>query len=244
MSLSENKQGLARMSEIRLSVVLPTHRENENTYLLKIAETYPQCPGLELIVVDSETSPSVLDKIKRPDFKISSLPQSTRAAKLNHGLEMSMGAMVLFHHPRSLVETQGLHYLIENHDHLVWGGFTHRFDQDDWGLKFTSWYSNRVRPQLSRILYLDHCVFFQRRLLTQKLPDIPIFEDTELSYILRKYGSPEILPFFSTTSSIRFQKKGFWRQALLNQRLKLEFHFGRSKNKMNREYESELNLNG
>lgn len=46
-----------------------------------------------------------------------------------------------------------------------------------------------------------------------------------------------LLPGIITTSARRFNKRGVWRQALLNQYLKILFHIGANKQKMNRLYE-------
>lgn len=86
-------------------------------------------------------------------------------------------------------------------------------------------------------------MFFDRRLLTRPIPPVEIFEDTELSLILRESGRPTVLPFVSTTSAVRFRVNGLWRQALLNQRLKLQYLFGASHRRLNARYERGLRLN-
>lgn len=232
------------MSEINLSVVIPTHRENDDSFLLKMAMTYPQTANIEYLVIDHGTEDFILKQINRSDFHILKTQLKTRAARLNAGFHAAKGEIVVFHHPRSLIESDAFQHLLENHSQISWGGFTHAFDQQHPGLQWTSWYSNKVRPRLSKIVYLDHCIFFKKHLLTKDIPDIPIFEDTELSYLLAKSGPPQILPFQSITSSVRFKKNGFFKQALINQKMKILFHLGRSKNKMNEEYEKNLNLNG
>lgn len=168
---------------------------------------------------------------------------ANRAERLQNGIDACRGEVILLHHPRSLVQRAGLEWLRDHADEVSWGGFTHAFDHDHYLLRFTSWYSNRVRPRKG-ILYLDHCIFFRRELLTRRIPPVEIFEDTELSKILRESGAPRVLPFVSTTSAIRFTTNGVWRQALLNQRLKWEYRFGRSPKKMNDRYERGLRLNG
>ena len=233
------------MQKDKISIVIPTCNEKKDSYLTKMAARYPSRPDLEYILVDRGTSSQILEQIERPDFRIHSVQAATRGERLNIGLEQATGSLILCHHPRSIVEPEGLEHLIENQNQLNWGGFTHQFDRSSLGLKFTSWYSNNVRPWHSKVLYLDHCIYFKRELLGRPIPNIPIFEDTELSYILaEKGGAPKILPFTSTTSAIRFSTNGFLKQGLMNQRLKLEYHLGRSEEKMNQGYEKNLNLNG
>jgi hypothetical protein len=73
---------------------------------------------------------------------------------------------------------------------------------------------------------------------------VPIFEDTELSLILRSSGQrPVRLPEHATTSAVRFRRNGALRQLWLNQKLKLAYHLGLSRDQMNRIYEQGLGLN-
>ena len=105
---------------------------------------------------------------------------------------------------------------------------------------------NFIRGDFRKIYYLDHCIFFQKDLVGSDknfVPDVDIFEDTYLSQKLAKISFPTRLRFTSTTSAIRFQKNGVWRQAILNQILKAGFLLGISKTFMNKVYEKGLNLN-
>lgn len=168
---------------------------------------------------------------------------ATRAQRLNIGISKSKGNMILLHHPRSQIDPRGIEHLLRLQDQKIWGGFTHKFDQEHVILNYTSWYSNIWRPQMSSILYLDHCLFFHRSLLSQPIPDVPIFEDTLLCYELRKHAKPLVLPYYSITSAIRYQDRGILRQAMLNQILKMGFYFGVSLPAMNDWYEKQLKLN-
>lgn len=208
-----------------ISVVLPVFDEARNGWSARIRERFAEVPGYELLRVGPSSG-------------------RTRAQRLQAGIEAARGETILLHHPRSLIEADGLRFLLEREDELTWGGFTHAFDEDHPLLRFTSWYSNRVRAARAGIVYLDHCVFFRRELLTRPIPAVEIFEDTELSLILRAGGPPAILPYRSTTSAIRFKTNGIWRQALMNQRLKLEYRLGVSDRLMNARYERGLRLNG
>jgi hypothetical protein len=167
---------------------------------------------------------------------------STRAERLQRGIDASRGRVILCHHPRSLVSKEGIEWLRDHADEVTWGGFTHVFDVRHPLLLYTSWYSNRVRPRHG-VIYLDHCIFFQRELLTRPIPNVAIFEDTLLSYILRESGPPTILPFASITSAVRFVRNGVLKQLFLNQVLKIKFLLGGDNQKMNETYEKGLHLN-
>jgi hypothetical protein len=128
----------------------------------------------------------------------------------------------------------------------TWGGFTHSFDWSHPLLRFTSWYSNHGRRNLWKVLYLDHCLFFPRDVVNEvfPLPPVEIFEDTLLSYRLReKLGKPILLKQKVTTSAIRFKKRGPFRQAFVNQVVKIRFHLGKDFTVLNRFYEKDLDLN-
>lgn len=103
----------------------------------------------------------------------------------------------------------------------IWGGFLHRFDEDHFLLRLISWYSNWIRVKYKGIVYLDHCVFFDRKLWKSDLSLDFIFEDTELSLKFRKIIWPVLLPYTAITSAHRFQKNGIIKQSLLNLFLKL-----------------------
>ncbi len=207
-----------------LSVIIPTAYESETVLFQQAVDSLSKLKNVELICIDKSEA-------------------KTRAERLNLGFERAKGSMILFHHPRSFVDPKGIEYLVDHSDKVIWGAFTHQFDQRHFLLKFTSWYSNKIRGQGRSIFYLDHCIFFHRSLRKSPLPPVEIFEDTVLSTQLRNQQAPLLLPFKSTTSALRFTKNGIWRQAILNQIMKIGFYINASPQKMNKIYERGLNLN-
>lgn len=228
-----------------VSLILPVFNDIKNGYLPKIVDSLNGIGRMEKIAVDGGSADDTADYLRDNGFGVHSLPQSSRAARLKKGLELSTGKTVLFHHPRSVLEPEALQWLVHEYSGGFWGGFTHQFDVDHWLLRFTSWYSNKVRARTG-ILYLDHCIFFPREAIPEPgvIPDVEIFEDTEISRILmKKLGLPRVMPQGSKTSAVRFQKNGIYRQAILNQKMKIQYHMGNSHKKMNDDYESDLRLN-
>lgn len=208
-------------------------------------ESFSDIESIELLAIDGGSSDGTPDFLLDQGFQVCSLPASSRAARLRRGLVLAKGDVVLFHHPRSYLNPKAIQWLLTQYSESYWGGFQHRFDSSHWLLKFTSWYSNNVRPRKG-ILYLDHCIFFPKSAIADpmEIPDVEVFEDTEISKILySRLGRPRVLPYSSTTSSIRFQANGVIRQALLNQKLKIKYYFGSSHKKMNEDYEKGLDLN-
>ncbi len=230
-----------------LSVVVPTFNESKSGIFPSVLEPFIGLENIELIVCDGGSEDATLELAQGAGARVIKGDFPSRAQRINEGIKACRGDMVLINHPRSRVELLGLAYLIANREKLKWGGFTHAFDYKHILLRFTSWYSNRARARLRNIVYLDHCKFARKEYLDEALPlpHVEIFEDTILSQKLFKIaGKPEILPFKSLTSALRFRRNGVLRQALINQLLKLRFHLGADHKKMNKLYERDLNCNG
>ncbi len=234
-----------------ISVVLPCLNEVRHGYLPHIVENLLAQEGeKELIAVVSPSHDGTLEVLTQfPAIRVIPTVASNRAERLNLGIQASTGAVVLLHHPATLLPPTEALQLIEQTlqtPTVMWGGFRHQFDWDHWLLRFTSWYSNQVRPRWSQILYLDHCIFARRSLLTAigGIPNMDIFEDTVLSQRLSQQGgAPCLLPATITTSARRFRSRGVYHQALLNQALKAMYHLQIDPRWMNRLYEQKTQIN-
>jgi hypothetical protein len=66
-------------------VVVPTQRESVGASVEKTLDILEFRPGVELIFVDKSFS-------------------NSRAERLNHGLSLANGSMILFYHPRSKLD--------------------------------------------------------------------------------------------------------------------------------------------
>ena len=230
-----------------ISVILPTFNEVDSGYLSLIMSRLARLRQAEILVIDGGSTDGTVEFTAEHGVEVLSLPGSSRAARLNLGIKQSQGEMLLLHHPRSLIEPDDIEAMrtLSDGDQLTWGGFTHQFDSDHPLLRFTSWYSNHIRCDRFGIVYLDHCVFLSRAIKQSgiKIPDIDIFEDTELSKLLLGFGRPVRLAAKAQTSAIRFKRNGLWRQAFLNQLLKIAYHLHLSPDRLNRLYEKGLHLN-
>lgn len=190
-----------------LSIIIPTDNGESNLFQDSLVEFWEH-PDVEIILVNTSEA-------------------LTRAERLNFGFHKSKGKMILFHHPRTKLPKDAIDHLIKlsclMEKQLIWGGFVHQFDGHHFLLRFISWYSNVVRVKWKGIVYLDHCIFFDRRLWKTDLSLVYLFEDTELSLKFRKNSHPVLLPYLAITSAHRFKKKGILKQSLLNQILKLGY---------------------
>lgn len=231
----------------QFSVILPTHNEMNSNLFKEILSRLCQYNNFELIIVNYGAEDNQINLLKSYPVKLVHSFSHLRATRLNQGIQQASNDWILLHHPRSLLDPEGLNF-ISNSDLLPkWGSFSHSFDDSHPILKFTSWYSNYIRGDRRGIYYLDHCLFFNKKLLAPEditpVPELSIFEDTELCLKLKKLSPPQRLPFNSTTSSIRFKKNGYLYQSLLNQIMKVGYHLGVPDETMNRIYEKGLSLN-
>lgn len=227
------------------SVVLPTSNELGLDYLPRILERLQGHPDIELIAVDNASDDGTAEMLEASEARVIRLPGSNRAQRLNAGVSAAQCDLVLLHHPRSLLEPAALTALLGLPEHIGWGAFSHHFDIAHPLLAWTSWYSNRVRLDGRGIAYLDHCIFLRRSLAGRRpVPELEIFEDTALSHRLLRHSPPRRLAEQVTTSAIRYQRNGIWRQALMNQALKIGYGLRLPNSWMNRLYEKGLGLNG
>ena len=228
-----------------LTIVIPTLNESKTGYLPRILSDYSGLAEIEIICVDGGSTDNTVSLVKQSGVRLIVTDICSRAGRLNVGIKAAKFDMVLLHHPRSLIDVNGIIALANQASDIRWGAFTHQFSISHPLLNFTSWYSNHIRGKLRGIYYLDHCLFAQKQLLLDVglLPEIEIFEDTEICLRLNKQAKPIRLPFISQTSAVRFQTQGIYRQALKNQYLKWLYYFERSDKKMNMWYEKGLELN-
>ncbi len=228
-----------------VSVIIPVGTETDISFYKQIFSSLANEAGLkEVLWVSSNEALNEWLKTKKGRL-IKSTPKGSRGLKMHHGFEQASGSICLFHHPRSILSAGWYKELSEAYrlapdPDLFWGGFTHQFlGPLSSGLKFTSWYSNQIRGDRQKILYLDHCMFSSRKLLKDSggVPDQPVFEDTLLSKRLKGNGSYIRLKTIAPTSSVRFEKNGFCLQVAINLLSKAMFALGVSPKVIYRIYE-------
>jgi glycosyltransferase involved in cell wall biosynthesis len=228
-----------------LSIVIPTLNESKTGYLSKIFDAYRVVADIEIICVDGGSTDNTVSLIKQSNAMLITTDKGSRAERLNEGIKQAKFDMVLLHHPRSIVDIEGIKALINQATEIHWGAFTHQFNVQHPLLDFTSWYSNRIRGDRRGVYYLDHCLFAQKQLLLDVglFPPVEIFEDTEICLKLNKKAKPVRLLFVSQTSAVRFETNGIYSQALKNQYMKWCYYFSGSDKKMNALYEKGMELN-
>lgn len=228
-----------------LSIIIPTYNEIEHGYLAEILPSISNLPNTEIICVDSGSDDGTLELTQSVNATIHPTTSTTRAGRMNAGVDVAKGNTLLFYHPRILIQAAGIAELAQTNE-ITWGGFLHKFTPPGKLYKFISWYSNNVRFKKKHIVYLDHGIFVDRTLAEKvfPIPDEPIFEDTILSLRLKEHATPKLLEHTALVSPVRFETRGPFRQFLGNQVLKLLFSLGVKPTTLNNWYEGKLRLNG
>lgn len=234
----------------KISVVIPVKEEMKLLFHRKIIESYQSFPNCELLWVLGPNDDGTYQDLLNEKQRVLKTNSNSRAERINIGIKETQNDLVLLNHPRSFLSHEAIATLseIDCSGGGIWGGFNHAFYQSDhFALKFTSFYSNRIRFDMTGIVYLDHCIFFTKDIISEQDPEpvplVDIFEDTLFSKKLRKQVAPLRIQETSYTSPIRFISNGIFKQSLMNQKLKLKHILGFSATKMNQDYEKNLSLN-
>lgn len=230
----------------KISMIIPSKNEINNSFFKETIRLALELQDfIELIIIDAQSSDGTLEFLD--DLKISyrSSSSNSRGERLDIGARLATTDLLLFNHPRSSLSKDALLALADmTRLESFWGGFYHSFDIKSPLLNFTSWYSNNIRAKIREIIYLDHCLFVSKDLyLRHPFFKVDIFEDTLISLELNKIKKPILLNFQSKTSSIRFQRNGMFKQAIMNQFLKVGFMLRINDKTMNKIYEFGINLN-
>ena len=242
---------------MRLSIILPCLNEIRHGYLDRILNNLvnqlvpPNCEKEIIAVVSASDDGTelVLEAYaaRSPEIQVVRSLAKNRSQRLNDGIAVSTGNIILLHHPATLLPESNALQLIEQSlgSGGDWGAFCHSFDFAHWLLHFTSWYSNNVRVRQKGLVYLDHCPFIKRQVLAEigNVPDLDIFEDTVLSDRLSKFSQPVMAQGKVITSARRFHQRGIYRHAMLNQLLKMCYHFNIDPSRLNRLYEQKASIN-
>jgi len=219
-----------------ISIVIPTL--NEEARIGACLSWTLGLPGdKELIVVDGGSHDNTRQIAGRlPGVRLlESAPG--RARQLNTGAGQARGETLLFLHADTRLPRLGLQLVRESLSRpgVSGGSFALQFDSPHPVLRFQAWCS---QLNLSFTTFGDQALFVSARLFHKLggFPDQPLLEDWELQNRLRKVGRFVKIREPVTTAARRFQRRGIWRQSLLNVWLFTRYQLGGDVQKLARAY--------
>jgi len=166
----------------------------------------------ECIVVDGGSTDGTLEfltGLRHPKLRIVQSAKG-RGRQMNVGARCSHADYLLFHHADSRLHpgsvTRLRHKLGEHHP--AWGGYRHRFSNENWKLALISWLNN-FRCRKTGAIYGDQSMFVDRQFFW----GLNGFAQQELEDIDFSERASQLLPSFRlsedvVTDSRKFKKLG------------------------------------
>ena len=225
------------VSKMKLSIIIPTFNEAQNIKeTLQALQGYREA-GHEIIIVDGGSRDSSIE-IAQPLVDKLLISKPGRAAQMNIGAEESEKDILVFLHADT--------FLPETADQLIinameqghpWGRFNVRLSGRHFLFRLIETMMN-WRSCLTGIATGDQSIFVKREIFEQigGFPEIKLMEDIELSKKLKKIGKPVCIKQRVTTSSRKWESNGIVKTVLLMWRLRLQYFFGTSADKLHSKY--------
>jgi len=193
-----------------ISIIVPTLNE-ERALPRTLEHIFSQDGEFEVIVVDGGSHDNTLALVNR-EQRLRLLTATTgRASQMNAGALQAQGEWLLFLHADTLLPQNALLTIEQLPEHVLSGGFRHRFSGHAWGLRLVSWLHN-FRCQRTRVFYGDQAMFIRTRLFHELggFPDKPILEDLLFGERLATITQPLMLDDYVISDSRKFEQKGIY----------------------------------
>jgi len=202
--------------ELFISVIVPTL--NEEAYLAQTLEVFSADRNHEIIVVDGGS----WDQTKSIAHTYADRVLSTargRAVQMNAGARAARGDLLLFLHADSRLRPGALECLRQavcEDVFVVGGGFSLKLAGA--GLKFRCMASmSTFRARRLGWIYGDQAIFVRRSVFEEigGYREMPIMEDFDLAYRLRKRGKMVVLEEAVLSSARQWEEGGFLRTVVM-----------------------------
>ncbi len=195
---------------MKVSIIVPTLNEE-----LVLEDTLTQIQQLsphELIVSDGGSSDDTCRIADKFSYRV--IPGSAgRALQMNSGANEATGDLLLFLHADSRIEPESYRKMLECMENPKWigGAFTLCIESGKWSLKLIALLAN-IRSKYFGLAYGDQGFFVRKEVFNDMngFSPIPICEDLDFYYRLRKKGSVILLKEKAHTSPRRWINEGIF----------------------------------
>ena len=195
---------------MKVSIIVPTLNEElvlENT-LTHIQQLSPH----ELIVSDGGSNDYTYRIADRFSHRVIT-GSAGRALQMNAGANEATGDLLLFLHADSRIEPESYRKMLEYMKNPKWigGAFTLCIESGKWSLKLIALLAN-IRSKYLGLAYGDQGFFVRKEVFKDMngFSPIPICEDLDFYYRLRKKGSVILLKEKAHTSPRRWTNEGIF----------------------------------
>ena len=219
-----------------ISVVVPTLEEAAS-----LAQTLTAARGRgvgDVVVVDGGSRDATREVAARLADRVLVAPRG-RAAQMNAGAAAARGDVLLFLHADTRLPddfADAVAKVLVAPD-VVGGFFAVALDAPGWRYALTARLIS-VRSRLTGIATGDQAIFVRRAVFEALggFAPLPLMEDIELMHRLKRRGRVAALRQAVTTSTRRWERRGFWRTVLLMWALRVGYYAGISPGTLARWY--------
>ena len=219
-----------------ISVVVPTLDEAAS-----LAQTLTAARGRgvgDVVVVDGGSRDATREVAARLADRVLVAPRG-RAAQMNAGAAAARGDVLLFLHadtqlPDDFADAVAKVLVAPE---VVGGFFAVVLDAPGWRYALTARLIS-VRSRITGIATGDQAIFVRRAVFEALggFAPLPLMEDIELMHRLKRRGRVAALRQAVTTSTRRWERRGFWRTVLLMWALRVGYYAGISPGTLARWY--------
>jgi len=215
-----------------ISIIIPTRNEADS--IGKLLSELLEVSGIELLVVDGDSTDNTVDVAKSLGAEVLSTSPG-RAQQMNAGGEAAHGDVLLFLYSDTRLAPG---FAGRVRDALIQpavsaGAFQFSINGRGFGLRIIEWLVN-FRSRIFQMPYGDQGIFVTTDMFYSigGFPLQPIMEDFELMRRLKKKGRIEIISPAATTSARRWKRLGILKTTLINQAIIIGYLFGVSPEKL------------
>ena len=195
---------------MKVSIIVPTL--NEELVLEKTLTQFQQLSPHELIVSDGGSDDGTRNIAGRFSHRVIT-GSAGRALQMNVGADEATGDILLFLHADSRIEPESYRKMLQCMQNPKWigGAFTLCIESGKWSLKLIALLAN-IRSKYFGLAYGDQGFFVRKEVFNDMngFSPIPICEDLDFYYRLRKKGSVILLKEKAHTSPRRWINEGIF----------------------------------